>query len=124
MRNGLDIIESLFGIKVSRTAKFIFNFCILLFVVLGWYFLPRFSEYQNEVIRKKWKEYEFSGRINDIKNDHSNHGATIIILKNGEKIGNLSGSYSYQIKKNDSIFKLKFNDTIYIKRGEKLIKIE
>ncbi|AQY23307.1 hypothetical protein [Riemerella anatipestifer] len=78
---------------------------------------------QNEKLTENWTKSEFSGIVDSLFSDYSNHAVTTIYFKDGNKKTNLPQSYYYSIKKNDTIFKEKNNDTIFIKRENKIIKL-
>lgn len=58
----------------------------------------------------------FSGIIDSIYRDYSNHGVTTLILKNKKKLKFNMYEYS-RFKKNDSIVKNRGKDSIYIYRN-------
>ncbi len=117
------IIEKIWGVKLSNRMNWFVNLFILLFVLLCFWLLPKYSEKQSEKLAENWNKKEFSGIVDSLYSDHSNHAVTSIYFTNGTKQTNLSESYYYAIKKSDSIFKIKSNDTIFIKRENKILKI-
>lgn len=115
------IIETLFGVKLSKTTNFIINFSLLIFIILGFWLIPKYAKKQGEKMHEEWNELRFSGIVDSLSIDYKNHAITTIYLKNGFKKGNLPQHYFYSIKKNDSINKLSKNDSIFIKRNNEVI---
>lgn len=119
-----NIIERLFGVKTDTKTNLITNCCILVFIILCFWLLPKYSDKQRKTLAEDWNQSKFSGIVDTLQIDFSNHAATTIYFTNGNKRGPLHQTYYYySIKKNDSLFKIPLNDTVYVKRGNKIIKL-
>lgn len=88
------------------------------FVVIGYFFYKENKKTEPEKIKQKNLNVAFSGNIDSIYRDYSNHGVTVLILKNKKKLNFNMYEYS-RFQKNDSIVKRKGEDSIYIyRKGE------
>lgn len=116
------MLENLFGVQINKKANIAIGLGVLLFVVLCFYFVPKFSKKQGMIVKENWYKSEFSGTVDSLSHDYTNHGVTSIYLSNGLKKTNLPQEYYYAIKKGDSIYKPINNDSFFIKRQNQLIK--
>ena len=118
-----DATEFLFGFKMNKKTEWIINICIIVFFIVCFWFIPKYSKKQSELMTEKWKQSHFSGIVDSLYCDRSNHAIVSVFFKDGNKERGLPEAYYYAIKKNDSLFKLKNNDTIYLKRGNIIKKL-
>lgn len=87
-------------------------FCM---VVIGYFFYREYQKTEPERVKERNLNISFSGIIDSIYRDYSNHGVTTLILKDKEKLK--FNMYEYnRFEKNDSIVKRKGEDSIYIYR--------
>ena len=117
-----NIIESLFGIKVSKTGNIILNGIILLLILIAFWQIPKLSKKQSLKLKESWNISSFNGVVDSITKDNQNHAVTTIFLKNKDKICCLSQTYYYSLKTGDSIYKIKNNDTIFVNRNRRIFK--
>lgn len=90
----------------------IIGFCLF---VVSYFFYKEYKKTEPERMKEKNLNISFSGIIDSIYRDYSNHGVTTLILKNKKKLN--FNMYEYnRFKKNDSIVKRKGEDSIYIYR--------
>lgn len=119
----IKIIEGLFGVKIDNLTRWILNLIILILIILAFWLIPKYSKQQGELLSKKWNQSNFSGIVDSLYCDYSNHAVVSIFFNNGNKQTGLPQEYFYTIKKDDSLYKLKNNDTIYLKRDTEIIKL-
>ena len=90
-------------------------FCM---VIIGYFFYKDYRRKEPERMKEKNLNISFSGIIDSIYRDYSNHGVTTLILKNKKKLKFNMYQYS-RFKKDDSIVKNRGKDSIYIyRKGE------
>ncbi|MBA5246526.1 hypothetical protein H1R16_10440 [Marnyiella aurantia] len=87
-------------------------FCL---IVIAYFFYKENRKTEPERIKQKNLYVAFSGNIDSIYRDYSNHGVTILILKNKKKLNFNMYEYS-RFQKNDSVVKRKGEDSMYIYR--------
>lgn len=93
-------------------------FCML---VIGYFFHKDYQRNEPDRMKEKNLNVSFSGKIDSIYRDYSNHGVTILTLKNKKKLE--FNMYEYnRFQKNDSVVKHKGEDSIYIYRN-KVVKV-
>ncbi|TXF79608.1 hypothetical protein [Chryseobacterium sp.] len=94
----------------------IFGAIALCMVAIGYFFYKDYRRKEPERIKEKNIKVSFSGKIDSIYRDYSNHGVSILILKNKNKLE--FNMYEHRrFRKNDSIVKEKGKDSIYIYRN-------
>ena len=118
-----DATEFLFGVKIDKKTEWIMNICLLLFMIAVFLLMSKYSKKQSMLMTEKRKQSQFSGIVDSLFSDHSNHAQVSIFFKDGNKQTGYPESYYYAINKNDSLYKLKNNDTIYLKRGNIIKKL-
>ena len=102
------VVDRNLGFKIPG----IITFCL---VVIGYFFYKENKKTEPERIKQKDLSVAFSGNIDSVYRDYSNHGVTVLILKNKKKLN--FNMYEYnRFQKNDSIVKRKGEDSIYIYR--------
>nr|WP_187350440.1 hypothetical protein [Marnyiella aurantia] len=84
-------------------------------IVIAYFFYKENRKTEPERIKQKNLYVAFSGNIDSIYRDYSNHGVTILILKNKKKLNFNMYEYS-RFQKNDSVVKRKGEDSMYIYR--------
>lgn len=91
-------------------------FCL---VVIGYFFYKENKKKEPERLELTNLNITFSGKIDSMYRDYSNHGVTILILENKKKLK--FNMYEYdRFHKNDSIVKRKGQDSMYIYRNGKI----
>lgn len=109
------IIECLFGVKLSRATNWIINGIILIFLILSFLLIPKYSDKKSKHSNVKWRSSQFSGLVDSTSQDFENHAVTTVYFKSGINKTNLPQHYY-------SIFKVSGTDSISVKRNNKIIK--
>lgn len=80
------------------------------------FFYQEYQEKEPENRKEQIVNDYFSGKIDRIYRDYSNHGVTVLMLKNGKRLE--FNMYEYhQFQKGDSIVKRKGEDHVYLYRN-------
>jgi hypothetical protein len=119
-----EVLKKLFGVTINKKQNILLNIGIVAFVIFLLSFMLKYSEKQRKIYTERWNKLEFSGIVDRLTIDYSNHAVTTIYLTNGIRQKGLPQLYYSTIKKDDSIFKVKNNDTIFFKRQNRLMKVQ
>lgn len=89
------------------------TFCLVIF---GYFFYRDYQIKEPKRIKEMKLNVSFYGVIDSVYRDFSNHGVTVLILKDNKKMN--FNMYEYnRFKKHDSLVKHKGEDKIYIYRN-------
>ncbi|ATL43598.1 hypothetical protein OZ664_20095 [Elizabethkingia sp. HX WHF] len=91
----------------------IIGFCLF---IISYFFYKDYRIKEPDRAKEENLNVFFSGIIDSINRDYSNHGVTNLILKDKNRLKFNMYEYS-RFKKNDSIVKRKGEDSIYIYRN-------
>ncbi len=119
-----EVLKKLFGVTINKKQNILLNIGIVAFVIFLLSFMLKYSEKQRKIYTERWNKLEFSGIVDRLTIDYSNHAVTTIYLTNGIRQKGLPQLYYSTIKKDDSIFKVNNNDTIFFKRQNRLMKVQ
>ncbi|MEF9476898.1 hypothetical protein OWR28_03265 [Chryseobacterium sp. 1B4] len=85
-------------------------------VIIGYFFYKEYQKKEPERRKEQNLNTEFSGTIDSMYRDYSNHGVTVLILMDRKRLQ--FNMYKYgRFQKNDSIVKRKGEDSIYVYRN-------
>ncbi|WP_123863300.1 hypothetical protein [Chryseobacterium rhizosphaerae] len=97
------------GVKIPGAIAF----CL---AVLGYFFYKDNLRKESKSMEEKNVTISFSGKIDSMYRDYSNHGVTVLILNNKKRLEFNMYEYS-RFQKNDSIVKCKDEDRIHVYRN-------